>query len=112
LYSYTPAEIVGNNKVEAIKLIDKKTHQIKELNIDGVFMFIGSKPNSELIKELVKTDEKGFVITDSDMRTSKRGIYAAGDVRSKRFRQVVLACSEGAQAALCASKYIDESRTL
>ena len=109
LHSYTSAEIVGNNKVEAIKLIDKKTHQIKELNIDGVFVFIGSEPNSGLIKELVKTDEKGFIITDSDMRTSKRGIYAAGDVRSKMFKQVVLACSEGAQAALCASKYIDEN---
>lgn len=108
LYNYTPIEIIGDDKVKAIKIKNEKTNESKEVDVDGVFIFVGLQPNSGVVKNLVRTDDNGFIITDTDMQTSKRGIFAAGDVRSKKFRQVLLACSEGAQAALSASKYIDE----
>lgn len=106
LYNRVPVEILGSGMIEALKVKDVKTQEIDEIKIAGLFIFIGSKPNSEIVKNLVDTDKDGFIITDNEMKSSKDGIYAAGDIRSKKFKQVVLACSEGACAALTASKIL------
>lgn len=92
-------EIRGDKKVSSVIIenrVDKKTF---ELNINGVFIYIGLKPNSEFLKNKLETDENGFIITDEDMRTNKEFIYAAGDVRSKSLRQIITACSDGAIAS-------------
>ena len=76
-----------------------------KLECDAVFIFVGTVPNSELVKDLVELD-KGFIITDGAMRTSLEGVFAAGDVRTTAFRQVVTACSDGAIASHSADDYI------
>jgi thioredoxin reductase (NADPH) len=74
---------------------------------DAVFIFAGSIPKTALVRNLVHFDQSGYVVTDQSMATSTPGLYAAGDVRSSPFRQVVVAAGEGAVAAHCAAAYID-----
>ncbi len=76
----------------------------------GVFVFIGYKPQTDLLKDKVKLNEQGYVITDEDMETSISGVYAAGDLRPKSLRQVVTAVSDGAIAATTAEKYISNQK--
>ncbi len=92
-------EIRGNDKVEELILRNKNTNKSKQLQVDGVFIFIGLTPNTSFLPADVLTDERGFIITDSEMRTNLPGIFAGGDVRSKRCRQVVTATGDGAVAA-------------
>ena len=74
----------------------------------GVFIFVGLRPNTYFLSDLVELDERGFVKTDENMQTSVEGIFACGDVRKNMAKQVVIACGEGAQAALMAGKYVDK----
>jgi len=101
-------EIKGKDSVETLVLQNVKTDEIKEVPFDGVFIFIGLEPNSKAFKDLVPTDDNGFIITNEDMETNIEGIFAAGDVRVKSVRQVVTAVSDGAIAAtIAARKYFD-----
>ena len=101
-------KILGKEKVEGVLIQNKKTGEEKEIPCRGVFVFVGNVPNSRFLNELIKLDQKGYILTDDDMITSQEGIYACGDVRKKLLRQVVTACGEGATAAFAAQKYIEE----
>jgi len=101
-------KILGNEKVEAVLVQNKKTGEEREISCQGVFVFMGNIPNSKFLKELVELGKKGYILTDDNMMTSQEGIYACGDVRRKLLRQVVTACGEGATAAFAAQKYIEE----
>ncbi|MCS5695848.1 thioredoxin-disulfide reductase [Desulfofundulus thermocisternus] len=103
-------EITGKETVNGVRIKDVRTGQMKELAVDGVFIYIGYIPNSSLVKELVKLDERGYIITDTNMQTSCPGIFAAGDVRQKSLRQVVTAVADGAIAAVSAEKYLERNR--
>ncbi|SHF49979.1 thioredoxin reductase (NADPH) [Desulfofundulus australicus DSM 11792] len=103
-------EITGKETVNGVRIKDVRTGQMKELAVDGVFIYIGYIPNSSLVKELVKLDEQGYIITDTNMQTSCPGIFAAGDVRQKSLRQVVTAVADGAIAAVSAEKYLERNR--
>ncbi len=92
-------EIIGKDQVESVKIKNKKTGDIDELKVKGVFIFIGITPNTSLVSDLVDLDNRGFIKTDEWMRTSLKGIYAAGDCRSKPLLQIVTAVAEGATAA-------------
>ena len=95
--SAKPVSIEGDgNRVTA--LIVDKNGENSVIDVSGVFVSIGGRPNSPLLK-YVDTDKDGYIITDADMRTSQPRIYAAGDIISKRVRQIVTACSDGAIAA-------------
>ena len=99
-------EINGETKVASVKLEDPD--RIYEEPVDGVFIFAGSVPETALIKELnVEFDEAGYVKTNQSMETTAPGLFAAGDVRSSPFRQVVVAAGEGAVAAHSAAAYLD-----
>lgn len=106
-------EIEGSMGVTKMKMVNNVTGEttfIEPHDGDtdyGVFIFIGYVPNTELVEGQVEM-EKGYVITDQDMKTSLEGVYAAGDVRQKTVRQVVTATSDGAIAAINASKYVEE----
>lgn len=108
-------EIKGEEIVESMVVRNIKTGETKEIFADpddgvfGIFVFIGYKPSTELFKGKVEMDERGYVITDSDMKTNVPGVFAAGDLRVKSLRQVVTACSDGAIAAVQAGKYIEEN---
>ena len=74
-----------------------------------MFGYIGTEPKTEEVKKYLNLNEQGYIITDEDMKTSINGVYAAGDVRDKKFRQITTAVSDGTIAALNAEKYILES---
>lgn len=102
-------EIVGDdNKITAVKGINKKTKESFEIDAAGVFIYVGIEPMSEPFRSLGITDEKGWFITDGDMATSIPGIFAAGDVRQKDLRQVVTATNDGGIAGQSAYHYITE----
>ena len=112
-FNTVPIEIHGTGgnagKVTSILIENTVTKEREELPCDAVFVFIGMTPRTELAT-LAKTDESGYLITDENMQTSIHGLFAAGDVRSKPFRQIVTAASDGAIAAHSASSCIDEDR--
>ncbi|PIV69043.1 MAG: thioredoxin-disulfide reductase, partial [Euryarchaeota archaeon CG01_land_8_20_14_3_00_38_12] len=92
-------EIFGDNVVKGIRIKNVKDRSIKNIDIDGVFVSIGEKPNSVLAKNIgVKTDEKGYIVVDKKQGTNLQKIYAAGDVTGG-LKQIVTACAEGAVAA-------------
>ncbi|MGA1842806.1 MAG: thioredoxin-disulfide reductase [bacterium] len=101
-------EIVGSEKVEKAVMEDVKTKRLTEIDVSGIFVYIGTKPNTDFIKGIVDLDEHGYIITDSDMVTSCPGIFAAGDCRHKRLRQIATAVGEGAAAAVMAYDYIQD----
>ncbi|NPA48915.1 MAG: thioredoxin-disulfide reductase [Thermodesulfobacteria bacterium] len=99
-------EILGKDKVEALKLKNRQTGETSILKVDGVFIFIGTRPQSDFVKGLLPTNERGFIITDCEMRTEVPGIFAAGDVRAKACRQIITAAGDGATAAYMAEHYL------
>ena len=101
-------EIIGKNKVAAVKLHNIKTKKEEDLSCDGVFIFIGYTPNTDFIKDAVKLDKDGYILTDDDMAASKKGIFSCGDCRKKLLRQIVTACGDGATAAFSSQHYIEE----
>jgi thioredoxin reductase (NADPH) len=102
-----PVRIIGEEGVEGIELKNVKTGETTQKAVHGVFVFIGTFPNTELVKGLVDFDDAGFIMTDSRMETSVPGIFAAGDIRSKGFRQISTAVGEGAEAAFAVEKYLE-----
>lgn len=102
------AKISGKKKVEAVKIKNLKNQEQTSIFCKGVFIFIGFIPHTDFLRNLIKLDENGYIITDENMRTSKEGIFAAGDCRAKLLRQVITACGDGATAAFSAQQYIDE----
>ncbi len=95
-------EIKGEGKVEGLQLVDGEREY--HLPVQGIFIYIGRLPFTDLLQGQLETDKNGYLITDEEMRTSAPGVFAAGDVRHKVFRQVVTAASDGAIAAYTASR--------
>ncbi|MBP5452800.1 MAG: thioredoxin-disulfide reductase [Treponema sp.] len=98
-------QIMGDKKVSSVEVTDTLTGEKSTLETSAVFIFVGMIPQTSLFSNL-KTDEAGYIVTDEEMATSIPGLYAAGDVRSKSFRQIVTACSDGAIASHTAQNYI------
>jgi len=107
LWNSNLLEIKGKDLVERVVIFNNKTNQKREIRIDGVFMYVGFKPSSSLVRNLVEMDKLGRIITDHKMRTSTTGLFAAGDVRNTPLRQVVTAVSDGAIAAINAEEYLE-----
>ncbi|MEW6614650.1 MAG: thioredoxin-disulfide reductase [Thermodesulfobacteriota bacterium] len=110
VWNTVPDRIEGNQTVNAISLRNVKTNTLSRLEVGGVFMYVGIKPNTEFLKGSVALDERGFIITDDEMKTSVPGIFAAGDVRVKLLRQIATAVGDGATAAFAAEKYIEDMK--
>lgn len=100
-------EIKGQDMVEEVIVKNVKTGEKTSVLVNGVFVAIGLVPNTSFVKDLVKLNEQGYIITDENMGTGIPGLYAAGDVRQKSLRQVVTAVADGAIAAVEAGKYLE-----
>lgn len=109
IFNACVAEIVGSKgeirRVEKIALNDLKSREIRELATDGVFIYVGIHPNTEIVN--VDKDEEGFIKTDRSLETSEKGIYAVGDCRDTNIWQLVAAVRDGALAATAANEYIE-----
>ncbi len=103
-------EITGKDKCEAVITKDVVTGSVKEIRCDGIFVLIGITPNSDTVKNIVRLDDKGYIICDEEMGSSQAGIFACGDVRKKTFRQVVTAAGDGATAAFSAEHYVERQK--
>ena len=110
IFDTEPVEINSDNNgcVGSIKLQNVKTQEIKDINVDGVFPYIGFTPNVKGFSGQIMQDERGFIKVDETMRTSTMGVFAIGDVRITPLRQVITAVSDGAIAGVSAVKYIEE----
>ncbi len=100
---------VENNRLTSVVVEDRATGRLKEWRYDGVFVFIGLSPNSDLVNGKVETDRYGFIETDKSLMTSQPGLFAAGDVRAGSTKQAASAAGEGATAALMIREYLKEN---
>lgn len=101
-------EIAGTEFVTGVKVAEVESGKIKNIEAEGVFIFIGLTPNTSIFRGILNLDKGGYIITDDNMHTSAPGIFAAGDCRAKQFRQVVTAAGDGANAIYSAEQYVDE----
>lgn len=104
--NYKITSALGDAEITGVKLENVKTNKASELKLDGVFVYIGLVPRTDLYKNYLNIDEFGNIVADETCETNVKGVYAAGDVRTKKFRQLTTAVSDGTVAALAAEKYI------
>lgn len=108
IYDAVPKEVLGDNLVNTLVLENVKTNKLSNLQVDGVFPYIGYSPNTDGFDGQLEQDKAGFIITDETMQTSVEGVFAVGDVRTTPLRQVITASSDGAIGAVYAVKYLEQ----
>jgi len=107
LYNTEIDVVLGSNVVEGVRAINNQTKETTEIPVTGVFIAIGHKPNSDLFKGVLDMDETGYLITKGkSTKTNLPGIFAAGDIQDKEYRQAVTAAGTGCMAALDAERYL------
>lgn len=110
LFNHELIGIEGDGKVEKANLVCNKDNSTKSVSTDGIFIAIGHHPNTELVKDVIKTDEAGYIITNNGTsHTNIEGVFAAGDVCDPHYRQAITAAASGCKAALDAEHYLLEA---
>ena len=107
LWNSVVQEIKGDKMVQSILVKNVKTNEVKEVQTEGIFLFVGISPKTQFLKGLVQMDEGGYILTNENCETSVKGIFAAGDCRKKLLRQVTTAVGDGATAAFAVEKYLE-----
>ena len=107
IWNSTVTEIIGEEAVESVRLQDAVTQEERIYPIDGIFIFIGHIPNTQLFKDQLDMDELGYLKVDHLMKTNVAGVFAAGEVADSHFRQVITSAGMGAAAAIQANHYLD-----
>ena len=109
LYNTVVEELEGEEQLSSIMLRDLESGKTSRFKLDGIFVAIGQQPDNKAFESVCKLDEQGFIIADESTVTSTPGIYAAGDCRTKKVRQVVTATGDGAVAAMNACRFAEGS---
>ena len=100
-------EVLGKDVVEGVSIINNQTNEIKNIDVTGLFIAIGHKPNTDIFKNQLTMDDSGYIITEGkSTHTNKPGVFASGDVQDKDYRQAVTAAGTGCMAALDAERYL------
>ena len=107
VFDHIPLKIIGETEVKGVEIKQVKTGETRTLDVSGVFIYIGMRGKSELLKGLTSMDERGFISAGEDTVTDCSGLFAAGDIRQKPLRQIVTAVADGAVAAVQAEKFIE-----
>lgn len=107
---YIVEEILGNERVSGVIVKNVGTNEVKEIKCDGIFVCVGHQPNTEFIRDLLTVDTDGYIITDDNMLTSIKGIFACGDCRSGSVKQVITSASEGVISALSVIEYVESNK--
>lgn len=105
-------EIQGEEQVEQVKILNRKTGEEKEITVDGIFIAVGIHPNTESFANLVETDGNGYIVAGETCETSVPGIFVAGDTRTKELRQIITAVADGANAINSVQKYLMNHMTV
>jgi len=105
-------DILGNEKVEGVKIRNLKSGEMSMIPSDGVFVAIGFQPNTKIFAGQIELDEKGYIQSRGEARTSVDGVFVAGDVHDYRYRQAITAAGEGCKAAMEALSYLDEEKEI
>jgi thioredoxin reductase (NADPH) len=109
LFNHEIEEVIGESVVEGIKIKNNLNSEVSILKITGLFIAIGHTPNTDIFKGLVEMDDGGYIITDkASTKTNIHGVFAAGDVQDKDYRQAITAAGTGCMAALDAERYLQE----
>lgn len=103
-------EILGQDKVTGVKIKNTQTGEISQLDLDGVFIAIGHKPNTNFLKGQLDLDEKGYIVVKDETKTSIEGIFSAGDVSDHKYRQAVTAAGAGCKACFDVEEYLENLR--
>ncbi len=106
LLDHMLTSIEGDTLVSSIVVQDGRTGEEEEIGVSGVFIYVGWLPNSKFLEGVVELDDSGYVVTNEEMETSVPGIYAVGDIRRKKVRQISVASGEATIAAMSARDYI------
>ncbi len=106
VWNALPKSIEGENQVGALQVTDKFTNEVRILQVDGVFVAVGIVPNSTLVEGQLALDAGGYIAAGEDCETSVPGVYAIGDVRTKKLRQIITACGDGANAITSVQDYL------
>lgn len=106
MYNWDLVDVMGEDFVEYAIIKNTKSQEVKEIPLKAVFGYIGTMPKTDLFKNDLKMTDAGYIETNESMETTIKGVYAAGDVREKEFRQITTAVADGTIAALKAEKYI------
>lgn len=109
IYNTVVAELVSNGELKAIMVKNTETNEETKLELDGMFVAIGLVPDTDVVKDLISLDERGYITSGEDTLTNVEGIFAAGDCRTKGVRQIATAIADGASAALGACRYIENN---
>ena len=109
LWNTEVSEVLGEEKLNSIKLKNNKTNEITDFPVDGLFVAIGHKPGSEVFKGIIETDEKGFIKKSDGSKTNIAGVFVAGDVHDHRYKQAITAAGFGCMAAMDTISYLGES---
>jgi len=107
-YSSEIVEFLGEDKLTAVKLKNNQTGKVAEVKVDGVFLAIGHEPNTKFLKELINTNEHGYIETNLAPLTNIDGVFVAGDVNDSKYRQAITAAGSGCKAAMEARWYLVE----
>lgn len=109
LWSTVPLEVIGKDSVEKIKMKNVKTNEEFDVEVDGFFVAIGHKPNTDFLKGKLELDDQGYIVTKPNCTyTSVDGIFAAGDVRDRVYRQAITAAGSGCMASIDAERWLEE----
>ncbi len=108
LFNNEPVSFEKKDNKMIVEIQNVKTKSKQKLSTNGVFIFVGMQANTEMLGNNIKKDEFGYIETNEDMQTNLKGIYAVGDVRSKKYRQITTAVSDGTIAAISITKEIDD----
>ena len=106
LWNCQVKELLGEDVLEGILVENLKNGEVAQLDVQGLFVSIGRKPATDLVKDQLTLDEAGYIMAGEDTKTDIPGVYAVGDVRTKELRQIVTAVADGAMAAHMAEQYL------